>query len=161
MHESLRPKRSAKFPSRYATNCKSRRPELHARDRKTAQIKAIQMKSVPVGRLDCEPAGFASPAARKPSARALLPAGSHNATTQTADREYGERIWRSVFSPVTSGSVAQTRHRSECAAEGRTAPRHRCEPHAQRQVASLRSVWRWPKWTRSFLGRREPRPPTR
>jgi hypothetical protein len=30
---------------RVGTNCKSRSPELHARDRKTAQIKAIQMKS--------------------------------------------------------------------------------------------------------------------
>jgi hypothetical protein len=34
------PKSSAMFPSR-----KSGRPELHARDRKTAQIEAIQMKS--------------------------------------------------------------------------------------------------------------------
>ena len=32
---------------RVGTNCKSRSPELHARDRKTAQIKAIQMKSFP------------------------------------------------------------------------------------------------------------------
>jgi hypothetical protein len=47
--ELLQAKRSAKFPSRYAANCKSHNAELHARDRKTAQIKAIQMKSYPVG----------------------------------------------------------------------------------------------------------------
>ena len=35
----------------------ARRPELHARDRKTAQIKAIQMKSFTVGRIDCDRAG--------------------------------------------------------------------------------------------------------
>ena len=35
----------------------ARRPELHASDRKTAQIKAIQMKSFTVGRIDCDRAG--------------------------------------------------------------------------------------------------------
>jgi hypothetical protein len=48
--KSLRPKGRATFPSR-----KSPRPELHARDRKTPQIEAIQMKWFAVGRLDCEP----------------------------------------------------------------------------------------------------------
>jgi hypothetical protein len=61
----------------------ARRRELHASDRKTAQIKAIQMKSFTVGRIDCDRAGAWSSmewarsvyARRAPGRRCLLVRG--------------------------------------------------------------------------------------
>src|SRR5258706_16051821 len=53
------------------------RPELHASVRKTAQIKAIQMKSFTVGRIDCDRAGARSSMERARSFRAPLALGRH------------------------------------------------------------------------------------
>src|SRR5467141_728625 len=55
----------------------ARRPELHARDRKTAQIKAIQMKSFTVGRIDCDRAGARSSMERARSFHARRALGRH------------------------------------------------------------------------------------